>query len=65
MQILCNGEPRQLGDGATLSSLLEQLRFSGPVAVEVNEQLVPREKHARHELSDGDRVEVVTLVGGG
>ncbi len=36
-----------------------------PCAVEVNRALVPKSKHAQHELRDGDTVEVVTLVGGG
>ena len=35
------------------------------VAVEVNEEVVPREQHATTELREGDRVEIVTLVGGG
>jgi sulfur carrier protein len=36
-----------------------------PCAVEVNRSLVPHRRHAEHALRDGDRVEVVTLVGGG
>ena len=36
-----------------------------PCAVEVNRTLVPRSRHESHQLQDGDRVEVVTLVGGG
>ena len=35
------------------------------VAVEVNGDLVPRERHPDFQLSNEDRVEVVTLVGGG
>ena len=35
------------------------------VAVEVNLELVPRQDHARHRLAEGDRLEIVTLVGGG
>ena len=35
------------------------------VAVEVNCQIVPRARHAEHVLADGDRLEIVTLVGGG
>jgi sulfur carrier protein len=35
------------------------------VAVEVNLELVPRGRHAAHELREADRLEVVTLVGGG
>jgi sulfur carrier protein len=35
------------------------------VAVEVNLQLVPRARHAEQQLREADRLEVVTLVGGG
>jgi thiamine biosynthesis protein ThiS len=35
------------------------------VAVEVNRTLVPRAERERRELASGDKVEVVTLVGGG
>jgi len=46
--------------------LLAELALAGkPVAVEVNRELVPRERQAAHRLADGDRVEIVTLVGGG
>lgn len=65
MQITCNGHPRELPAEATVASLLAVLEFSGPVAVEVNERLAPREQHADWRLADGDHVEIVTLVGGG
>jgi sulfur carrier protein len=55
-----------VADGLTLAALLQELNLAArPVAVEVNEQLVPRLAHARHSLRAGDRLEVVTLVGGG
>ncbi len=66
MNIIFNGEPREVADHVTVAGLLAELdlkpRF---VAVEVNLELTPRDEHARHVLHDGDRVEVVTLVGGG
>lgn len=66
MQITVNGEPRETVDGATVSQLLDELQLSGkPVAVEVNLELVPKPRHAEHRLSEGDRLEIVTLVGGG
>jgi len=66
VQITLNGQPRQVADGATVADLLEELNLSTRhVAVEVNVELVPRPKHAGHHLAEGDRVEVVTLVGGG
>jgi len=50
----------------TVAGLLVSLgRDPKKVAVEVNEEVVPREQHAMKELREGDRVEIVTLVGGG
>lgn len=66
MQIVVNGDTRQVPEGLTIARLLEELQIeSKQVAVEVNLELVPRGQHARHALSPGDRLEVVTLVGGG
>ena len=66
MQLVINGEAKQINDGITVADLLTALEFnSQQVAVEVNRDLVPREEHTGHLLSDGDQVEVVTLVGGG
>ena len=66
MQITVNDEPRQTPDAITVAGLLDELGLAGkPVAVEVNRQLVPRQRHAEHRLAAGDKVEIVTLVGGG
>lgn len=66
MQIVVNGSPREVPIGHSIAALLEELRLEPKqVAVEVNLELVPRGRHAEHQLSPGDRLEVVTLVGGG
>ena len=66
VQLIVNGEPRHVAEGITLARLLEELQLAGKhVAVEVNLELVPRQHHGRHVLADGDRLEIVTLVGGG
>lgn len=66
MHIIFNGEPRTVDSHTTVAELLVALEVSSRhVAVEVNLDVVPRERHGEHELNDGDRVEVVTLVGGG
>lgn len=66
MEIVVNGQPRQVGEGTTIAGLLAQLGVANKfVAVEVNLDLVPRERHGTRRLAPGDRVEVVTLVGGG
>ena len=61
-----NSEPRQFPDPLTVAELLELLgRDPKKLAVEVNETVVPRGEHPSRSLQDGDRVEIVTLVGGG
>ena len=66
MQIEINGERREVAEGTTIAGLLRELEVTQPhVAVEVNLEVVPRARHAESPLHDGDRLEVVTLVGGG
>ena len=66
MEISVNGRFRRIAEGMTVAQLLDELQLTTKyVAVEVNLQLVPRQHHAQHRLADGDRLEIVTLVGGG
>lgn len=66
MRILVNDQPTELPDGASVSDLLTFLALPGTrVAVEVNRALVRRAEHPTTTLKHDDRVEVVTLVGGG
>jgi thiamine biosynthesis protein ThiS len=66
MKIILNGEPRETAEAITIAALLEQLNLAPQrVAVEVNLDVIPRDQHARRVLKDGDRLEIVTLVGGG
>jgi sulfur carrier protein len=66
MQVQVNGEPREIADGSTVRALLDELGVTQPhVAVELNLEVVPRAVHAETLLREGDRLEVVTLVGGG
>lgn len=66
IRVSVNGTGREVAPGTTLAELLEVLGLRpGTFAVEVNEGLVPRAEHASLRLADGDRIEIVTLVGGG
>ena len=64
--VIVNGESRAVPTGSTAGDLIEALGFAGrPLAVEVNEEVVPRVRLADCRLQSGDRLELVTLVGGG
>lgn len=66
MTVLLNGQPREMACGTSVAQLLAELELpTSHVAVEVNLQLVPRAQHAEQSLAEGDRIEIVTLVGGG
>jgi sulfur carrier protein len=66
MTIQLNGQPREVNSSTTVAGLLVELNVSSThVAVELNLEVVPRAQHAETILRDGDRLEVVTLVGGG
>lgn len=66
MQITVNGKPHQVEAETTVAGLLNDLKLAPiRVAVERNEELVSRKDFDRTNLRTGDRIEIVTLVGGG
>jgi len=66
MKITLNGEDRSLDRPMTVSELLLELGAAGKrVAVEVNQEIVPRSEHTQYQLKNDDRVEVVQAIGGG
>ena len=66
MTITVNGEERDMSDGATLAALLDTLgvRRDG-TAVALNDDVVPRTRHAATVLRGGDRLEIIVAVAGG
>jgi thiamine biosynthesis protein ThiS len=66
MRITINGETRDFPEGTTVAGLIEALGLAKAIcAAEVNREIVPRDRRERTTLREGDRVEIVTLVGGG
>lgn len=63
---MVNGQEHPLTTAVTVAALLDELGMTGKrVAVEVNQEIVPRSRHGEFELNDSDRVEVVIAIGGG
>jgi thiazole synthase len=66
LEITVNGETTSLPQPLTVLELLAQLGYDRRrTAVELNGAVVPRDHHAEQRLAPRDRVEIVTLVGGG
>ena len=66
MQVIVNGKERELTGGISVSDLLDLYELE-PIraAVEINEELVPRATFSNTPIQPGDRIEIVTFVGGG
>ncbi len=66
LNIVLNGENREIQPGQSLSELLINLGLGERrLAVELNNSIVPRGEHSTTILNDGDRVEIVHAIGGG
>ena len=66
IKVTVNGEPVETETEMTIKRLLESVDVPpNYLAVEINQEVVPREEHETQLVNDGDEIEVVTLVGGG
>jgi sulfur carrier protein len=69
MNLQINGESHAVTDakaGFTLAALIESLNMKPDrVAVELNREIVPRDRWPQTPLKEGDRLEIVHFVGGG
>jgi thiamine biosynthesis protein ThiS len=68
MKLVINGEDQTFDSPPpfTLSSLVEALAMKPDrVAIELNRDIVPRDRWPETQLHDGDRLEIVHFVGGG
>ncbi|MEQ1830785.1 MAG: sulfur carrier protein ThiS [Pirellula sp.] len=61
-----NGQPRQVREGSSIADLLNESKVESRFcAVERNLEIVAKERYLQQLLQEGDKIEVVTLVGGG
>ena len=66
MKLLLNGEERDIADIVSIADLVSALGLDArKVAVERNLEIAPRSTYADTALADGDRIEIVTFIGGG
>ena len=66
MEIQLNGKPREVADQMTVGRLLEDLKLQPlRVAVQVNMDIIQRERYGEAVLRPGDTVEILTFMSGG
>ena len=66
MELTINGKPRDVTDGATITTLLEELKIHPlRVAVQLNLEIIKRERYEGTTLKSGDRLEIIAFMAGG
>ncbi|ACO02982.1 MAG TPA: thiamine biosynthesis protein ThiS [Persephonella sp.] len=66
MKVIINGEEREFDRELTIKELVEKLGIKAPnYAVAVGMEVIPKSEYDSYKIKDGDKVEIVTFVGGG
>lgn len=66
MEIIINGEVKSVQEHLTAMQLLKDLGIAEKkLALEVNQEVVPRSMLAKHFLQAGDTIEIIHAIGGG
>ena len=66
MQIVINGEKKKVNDHLTVEDLLHELGIAEQrLAVEINQEIVPRSSISEHIIHPNDTVEIIHAIGGG
>ena len=66
MNIVLNNEIDQVHDGMTIEQLLHKRNITSKyIAIEVNRKIVPKSDYKKYILYDGDKIEIITAIGGG
>jgi len=66
MKVTINGQEKTLANNLTLEILLTNLGYANKkVAIEVNEEIIPRSHFKNRLIVNGDKIEIINAVGGG
>ena len=66
MRITLNGESKDVSQDISVGKLLQQLELQPDrVAVEINLNILDRSKFPSWTLQEGDRIEIISFIGGG
>lgn len=66
VKVQLNGKPREVTGGQSVRALLESLDLKpGMVVVELNREILERDRYEEFTIDEGDTIELVHFVGGG
>jgi len=66
LELIINGELRQINESQNLAELVKELDIQSPnFAMALNQQVIPRSKYESTTINENDQIEIVHAVGGG
>jgi sulfur carrier protein len=66
MIVVVNGKELEIKSSATAEHLISQLNYQDQrIALEINEAIIPKSRHADFALKESDKIEIIKAVGGG
>ena len=66
MNIILNNESDEVHDGITIKELLDDKKIKTKyIAIEINKKIIPKSSYYKYELKEGDKIEIITAIGGG
>jgi thiamine biosynthesis protein ThiS len=66
MNIILNNVHEEAQDGHTIKQLLDHKKIhSKYIAVEINRKIIPKSNYHKHKIHEGDKIEIITAIGGG
>ena len=66
MNIILNNRKEEIQDGITVQQLLHYKKIKNKyMAVEINRNVIPKSDHQTYVIQDGDKIEIITAIGGG
>ncbi len=66
MNIILNNTTNSVPNNITIEGLLLLNNIKSKyIAVEINKKIIPKSKYGECQLSEGDRIEIITAIGGG
>ena len=66
IQIYINGKKKNINTNCNLISILEEYSLKNRlVAVEINQEVIPKSNYKTKKINKNDRIEIIELIGGG
>lgn len=65
MLVTLNGQETDIVTGSRVGDLVARLNLKGPVAAQVNDEIIHHTAIAGYSLNEGDRIEIFLMMGGG